>query len=217
MKLKKILLSVFSVVPLIVNFVFMFILPEQIPMHYGTDFKADRYGSKIEVWFLAAVILIMGIVFLIIARFMKEEVNKMLSLNCGLIMVVIFNILDYCLLYIWLSDINDLSVGFFRLDRITLLLVGIIAVTMGNLMPMSRRNSFIGVRTKWSQKNDYVWKKCQMFGGISTIVLGVICFILAFVYPNAMLMWFFFVIKAFTDVVYSYIAAKKDNHKWDKK
>ena len=79
MKLKKILLSVFSVVPLIVNFVFMFILPEQIPMHYGTDFKADRYGSKIEVWFLAAVILIMGIVFLIIARFMKEEVNKMLS------------------------------------------------------------------------------------------------------------------------------------------
>ena len=185
MKLKKILLSVFSVVPLIVNFVFMFILPEQIPMHYGTDFKADRYGSKIEVWFLAAVILIMGIVFLIIARFMKEEVNKMLSLNCGLIMVVIFNILDYCLLYIWSSDINDLSVGFFRLDRITLLLVGIIAVTMGNLMPMSRRNSFIGVRTKWSQKNDYVWKKCQMFGGISTIVLGVICFILAFVYPNA--------------------------------
>ena len=193
MKLKKILLSVFSVVPLIVNFVFMFILPEQIPMHYGTDFKADRYGSKIEVWFVAAVILIMGIVFLIIERFMKEEVNKMLSLNCGLIMVVIFNILDYCLLYIWSSDINDLSVGFFRLDRITLLLVGIIAVTMGNLMPMSRRNSFIGVRTKWSQKNDYVWKKCQMFGGISTIVLGVICFILAFVYPNAMLMWFFFV------------------------
>ena len=46
-------------------------------------------------------------------------------------------------------------------------------VVIGNLMPKLRKNSMIGLRTKWSMKNDTVWKKCQKIGGISFIIGGI--------------------------------------------
>ena len=41
-------------------------------------------------------------------------------------------------------------------------------------MPKLRRNSLIGLRTKWSMVNDVVWQKTQRFLGISSVALGLI-------------------------------------------
>ena len=41
-------------------------------------------------------------------------------------------------------------------------------------MPKVRMNSLVGLRTKWSMKNEQVWKKCQRFGGISLMITGIL-------------------------------------------
>ena len=52
--------------------------------------------------------------------------------------------------------------------------IGIFHVVSGNIMPKLRRNSLIGIRTKWSMVNDVVWQKTQRFMGISSVALGLI-------------------------------------------
>jgi uncharacterized membrane protein len=63
------------------------------------------------------------------------------------------------------------------INRIFCILLGISLVIIGNFMPKLRNNSIIGLRTPWSMKNDTVWKKSQLFGGISFIVCGVLMII----------------------------------------
>ena len=45
---------------------------------------------------------------------------------------------------------------------------------LGLVMPKLRRNSLMGLRTKWSLSSDEAWEKSQRFGGKSLAVTGVL-------------------------------------------
>lgn len=212
MKIKIILLLSIAVLPLIVSLIALAFLPEQIPAHYGADFTVDRYGSKIEVLIFPVAILVLSLVFLLPGIFMKNELNKKLTLDIGIAFILAFNALDYYILYIQSSSLSNINSGIFLIERIIMLIFGVLFIFIGNLMPMSRKNSFIGLRTKWSMSNDAVWKKCQLFGGASMMVLGIILFILAFLFPNVFLMIGLIIGIAVIDTIYSYVAAKNNNH-----
>ena len=213
MKLKRIMLCIFSVLPLAVSTVALFFLPDRIPAHYGQSFTVDRYGSKYEILIFPVIIIVVGMIILLTAKLINDEVNKKLTLNIGLALILFFNALDYFILFIQARALTDLSsIG---IERFLLLAFGILFIYMGNLMPMSKRNSLVGLRTKWSNKNDYVWKKCQIFGGVSLIIIGIVLSISAFVYPSIILMLILLMIFVVASVIYSYFAAKKDTHSAD--
>ncbi len=210
MKLKKSLLLIFTILPLLVAVIALFFLPDRIPAHYGPNFVVDRFGSKYEILILPLIILAMGAVFLITSFAIKQETALKVALNIELAFLLFFNALCYYLLYIQgkgLKFLRSETIGF---ERFLLLGFGIFFIYIGNLMPMVRKNSFIGLRTTWSKKNDTVWKKCQLFCGISMIATGVICLILAFVFPNLFLMVGVLIAVGVIDTVYSYFAAKRD-------
>ena len=211
MKIKILLLLSIAVLPLIVSLIALAFLPEQIPAHYGVDFTVDRYGSKFEALIFPITILILSLVFLLPGIFMKNELNKKLILDIGIALILAFNALDYYILYVQSSNLYSINSGVFAIERILLLILGVLFVFIGNMMPMSRKNSFIGLRTKWSMSNDAVWKKCQLFGGVSMMILGVTLFVLAFVFPNIFLMIGLILGVVVIDTIYSYIAANR-NH-----
>lgn len=213
MKIKKVLLITFAVSPLIVSLITLFFLPEEIPAHYGANFTVDRYGSKYEILIFPIEILIMSLIFLLPGIFMKNETNKRLTLNIGLALILVFNALEYYILFIQANNVTNINSGVFKIERILLLIFGVLFVFIGNLMPLSRMNSFVGLRTRWSMTNDTVWKKCQLFGGVSLIILGIILMVIAFVYPNIPLMIGLLIIVAITDTIYTYVAANKYGNK----
>ena len=213
MKIKKVLLMTFAVSPLIVSLITLFFLPEEIPAHYGANFTVDRYGSKYEILIFPIEILIMSLIFLLPGIFMKNETNKRLTLNIGLALILVFNALEYYILFIQANNVTNINSGVFKIERILLLVFGVLFVFIGNLMPLSRRNSFVGLRTRWSMTNDTVWKKCQLFGGVSLIILGIILMVIAFVYPNIPLMIGLLIIVAITDTIYTYVTANKYGNK----
>ena len=55
---------------------------------------------------------------------------------------------------------------------------------LGNIMPKVRRNSAIGVRTKWSVANDSVWQKTQRYGGRVMVAAGLAAIILSLFVPG---------------------------------
>lgn len=213
MKIKRILLLSFAVLPLIVSLIALIFLPEEIPAHYGADLTVDRYGSKFEILIFPFIILITGFIFLICAKFMKDESNQKITLNIGFAIILFFNALSDCLLYIQANNITDIQS--FGLNRFLLLAFGILFIFIGNIMPMTRRNSFVGLRTKWSRKNDWVWKKCQIFGGVTMMIAGIVCCIFAFVYPELYIMIAVILTVCLIDVVYTYFSAKNDVHEAD--
>ena len=209
MKIKKILLVSLAVLPLIISMISLIFLPEEIPAHYGANFTVDRYGSKFEILIFPIEILFMSFIFLLPGIFMDNEINKRLMLNIGIATILFLGVLDYYILFIQFNDIKDINSGAFGIERILILIFGMLFIFIGNLMPMSRRNSFVGFRTKWSMKNDVVWKKCQLFGGVSLIILGIVLLVIAFVFPKIFLMLGLLIGVAVIDTVYSYIVAKK--------
>ena len=52
-------------------------------------------------------------------------------------------------------------------------------------------------------------KKCQLFGGVSLIILGIVLLVIAFVFPKIFLMLGLLIGVAVIDTVYSYIVAEK--------
>ena len=215
MKIKRIVLLSFAVLPLIVSLIALIFLPQQIPAHYGSGFTVDRYGSKFEVLIFPIEILFFSLIFLLPGIFMQNENNKKLTLNFGIAIILVFNALDYYILYVQANNLTSINSEVFSIERILMLIFGVLFIFIGNLMPMSRRNSFVGLRTKWSMANDTVWKKCQLFGGVSMMILGVVLFIAAFVFPNIFLMMGLILSVVIIDTIYSYVAAKNDDHTAD--
>lgn len=209
MKIKKITLIALAILPLIVATVALCFLPDQIPAHFGADFAVDRYGSKYEIFIFPAEILFMSLIFLIAPIFIENEQNEKLLVNIGIGLTLAFNVLNYFFLYIQASNAENLNDGLFSIERILMLIFGVFFIFIGNLMPLARKNSLIGLRTKWSKYNDTVWKKSQIFGGLSLIVSGIILLILAFFFPDIFLMVSLLIVLAVVDTVYSYIAFKK--------
>ncbi len=172
-------LSLFSVT---VCVFFLTFLPDIIPVHYNASWLVDRYGSKYEMLFLPAITIVFSIFFGGLAKLQRKHQpqNEKLILLAGIPVVFILNLIQlFSLIQAWQisTQTHQLDVAAAFLTKGIYLLVALTLIWLGNLMPKARRNSFFGLRTTWSMKNDEVWQKCQRFGGYSMAVCGILLMI----------------------------------------
>ena len=81
---------------------------------------------------------------------------------------------------------------------------------LGNVMPKLKRNSLMGLRTKWSLSSDEAWRKSQRFGGITLAVTGILlAFGNVFLYPtwSLGLSTILIIVSVIISVIYSYRVA----------
>lgn len=86
------------------------------------------------------------------------------------------------------------------------LLMGLLALAIGNYLPKTRRNSTIGIKIKWTLENDENWNATHRFGGKVWTAAGV-GFLIAALLPEGISMVSAFVLIAVMVVlptVYSY-------------
>ena len=195
MKIKKILCYILTFLPLVVTMIALPFLPEQIPAHYGMDNQVTRWGSKYEALIVPAITIVFGIFMLMLTKYTAKKEkdgknNEKATLTAAIIALVIFNMLSFFFLYTDFNKIENLSLIPLNIDRLTFAGWGILMIILGNVMPKLRMNSIIGLRTKWSMKNETAWKKSQFCGGISFIAAGVIILIICILAKNIdYLMW----------------------------
>lgn len=219
MKAKKIILFVLMFLPLGLCLIALPFLPEQIPAHYGFNNQVDRWGSKYEVLIFPLITILFGIIMLIAAWYAskKEENGKNNENICfitGICCLALFNAMAAYFLYTDFNQVQNLSSTAIDINQLIFAIIGIFMIIIGNTMPKTRLNSIIGLRTKWSMKNETVWKKSQRFGGISFIAAGIIIFVISLLTRGftCMLISLSIVLAiSVIDVIYTYIAAKKTN------
>lgn len=218
MKNRKAVYYILMFLPLVLVLIALPFLPEQIPAHYGADGTVTRWGSKFETLIFPVVTIIFGAVMLVVAQAAgKNEEdgknNEKVTVIAGLASLAVFDVMTCFFLYTDFNQVEDLGDVPFGNSQILFTVFGAGMIVLGNVMPKLRMNSVAGLRTKWSMKNETVWKKCQRFGGISFIVGGICMIIACFLAEDdaclAVSLGILCVLIV-VDVWYTYLAAKED-------
>lgn len=179
MKNKKALYYFLMFLPLLITVVALPFLPEQIPAHYNFAGEIDRWGSKYESLFFPAATIGMGFFMLWMAKISSKSEdsgknNEKIVFYTGMGISVWFTIIHCHSIYTAFSLAENVTNTSADINQLVCIALGILLVLTGNVMPKLRNNSIIGLRTGWSTKNDTTWKKCQLFGGISFIIIGIL-------------------------------------------
>lgn len=153
-------------------------IPQTVPMHFGIDGKADRYGSKEElIWVVTAMsALAIGIYFLI--RFLPRiDPKKTARYSAGTFKKLSFSLIVF-FSALQLFIINAAISGSFAMSKFMLPLMGLFFIYLGNLMHSVKPNYFFGIRTPWALEDENTWRathqlasKLWLAGGLAITIL----------------------------------------------
>ena len=189
-KFKGIMITILAVLPMIYTAIAVFfILPDTVAAHFGIDGTPDRYGSKFEAFLFPAIILGIAVLYFFYRKFQQRsstEDNDRTARNLDildtviLIVMVLFNALCAFLLTIMkhpASMKNKENMIFVIISTV----MGVLFILLGNILPKTKPNSFVGVRMSWSTDSDEHWyitnRNCgiaMVLSGICTVIAGLI-------------------------------------------
>lgn len=174
MKGKYIVLYILTALSFAVTGVFLFLMPDAVPIHFNAEGTADSFGSKYTYLLLPLTILFMSTFFLLIAKHNRKKGDtgsEKVVLWSAIATVAFLNVLYGYSMYTAIPQSHEINVAD-SICNISAIGLGAVLMVIGNIMPKSKLNSLTGLRTVWSMKNEEVWRKSQRFGGISTVICG---------------------------------------------
>jgi uncharacterized membrane protein len=146
-------------------------VPESLPVHFGLDGTADRYGSKWEALLaMPSAVAVIGLIMAAIPAIDPRRNN--LAQSSGFYYAVwlgalaVLGVAHACLIATAMGA--DVNAG-----QIVGIAVGGLFVLLGNFMGKSRSNWFAGFRTPWTLSSDYSWQRTHRVTGWMLILTGV--------------------------------------------
>lgn len=226
--MKKKMMWIVSMTPLLVTSFLLQFLPEQMPMHHDLQGNVDRYGNKVEQLIFPIVILVVTGFWQLLIYYLEKKSKRVHSDKeakeaiqnsklLGIVAIgqaVIFSVMHFCILYgSYLGAVNHLEKAPIDIAKVSCFLLGVFFIVIGNFLPKAKNNSAVGVRTVWSAYNDNTWRKCNRFGAVALIfagVLTVVTTVFASGNTSTVLMLVYILTATIITIVYSKIAYDKE-------
>ena len=163
-------------------------LPDTVPVHFDAFGNPDRMGSKYELLLIpASLVFVLVLSEISVGFFTKKLGNsddeKQLSdaktnektLNLILTITSAFMAVINCgIIYTTFASLDSYELPEVDMIKFTFIIVGAMLIAMGNFMPKTRSNSLLGFRTKWSMYNDNTWRRSNLIGGYTMMIVGVL-------------------------------------------
>ena len=172
-------------------------LPDIVPVHFDAYGNPDREGSKYELLILPASLFLVWILGDKSVKFFtkntkaddeKQEndakinekaIDTTLTITCAIMAVINLGVI-----YTTFSHLESYSLPEIDIVKIVTILLGLMFIGVGNFMPRTRTNSFIGFRCKWTMYNDNTWRKSNLFTGIVMMIMGVLLVVEGFIFKG---------------------------------
>lgn len=153
-------------------------LPDVIPIQWGTGGEVTNWGEKYMDLVLA--ILPIGVLILMIITPYIDPKRENYKKHNHVYTMFIIGITLLLIACSWLSALAGLghNVNIHTLIPVTL---GILFVAFGNRIPQIRSNYFFGIKTPWTLANEDVWRKTHKMGGILFFIMGILFILSAFI------------------------------------
>lgn len=177
MKTKKILWIILMIAPLLMLLAVYGKLPAQVPMHWGIDGSVNRYGEKWELFPVAGLNILFGILMPLMAKIDPKRRNY--ARFQGTYDWMILWLLGFMTVMMGLTLAEAMEPGRFNMSKWVCAMVAILFISLGNMMPKVKRNYFTGVKTPWALSSDAVWNKTQRLGGKFFVFGGILMLICA--------------------------------------
>lgn len=182
-------------------------IPAQLPIRWNTAGEVDATAP----WFFWPLVN-MGFYFLLLIipqidpRKKNYEFFHTTYYKLRLILGLFFSTI--------LALIITSSLGFaINLNRLVLIGVILLLITLGNYMTTLRPNWFIGIRVPWTLESDTVWRKTHQLGGKLWFWMGLVLLILSFFLSNewlSKLIVGFAIVMAIIPIVYAYVLYQRE-------
>lgn len=221
-KCKQILILIAAVLPAVYTAVAVFfLLPDTVAAHFGVNGAPDRYGSKYEAFIFPGFLLALYIIYYLIRKFAlrsSTDENSRVKRNIDvldtivLITYLLFNAICVMLLFLMKNPgmMKDKSIVF----PVIATFIGIMFIVIGNIMPKTKPNSFVGMRMRFCMDTDEHWHIANRSSGIAMVISGIACIVSGFVWRSGS--WVIgmivsLIITQTVATVYSYVIIKKEN------
>ena len=175
-------------------------MPDQVPMHYDAVGNIDRWGSKYENLIFPLIILVMSLFWTLLISYYEKKAlretdekesagarsNAKVIGIASLCMAVMFTVMQGFILYgAYTEVVSGATTWSVDIGKVSVILMGIIFIVLGNFMTKTRINSTVGVRVSWSMYNDNTWRKSNRFGAFAIMIAGVVTIIMAVLLKNS--------------------------------
>lgn len=186
-------------------------LPDSMPVHWGLDGRPDGWGGRFQgAALLPCVALFLWGLAEALPRIdpRRENFAKMrgaydVTISATLTMLALLH-----------AAILATALGHaVPIGRLVPAAVGVLFITLGNLLPRARPNWWFGIRTPWTLSNDRVWARTHRVGGYFMVAAGLALLVAALALPPA---WSMAVILASAlvaglgSMVYSYLLWRRE-------
>ena len=191
--------AVLTLCAVIPGFVVYNKLPEKVATHFNMTNEPDSYMPKLAaIVVLPVVLAVMEIICCLITSTDKRTENsrKANTMVRFIIPVLAFAIEGMIILYA-LEKLTNVG-------AVTGLLISVLLIVIGNYMPKTRQNSFLGIKTPRTLSDERIWDKTHRFAGFVWTIGGIALlpvFLLGLYIPALILMSVFVMIP----VVYSFV------------
>lgn len=197
-----------TVVSLLLSLTVFSSLPEQIPAHWNVHGTVDRFAPKLTVFIFPGIIFLITILFQFMRRTDPNSDNydkfqREYHRYTFVIGLVFFAV-----------QIMTIAAAFrmdFNVNLIFCLGIGSLFIFIGNLLPKTKHNYFIGIRTPWTLADEQNWFRTHRIAGKIWVLGGLIVALTALA-PESFQVPVFLTILAVmvvTPFVYSYTDFRK--------
>lgn len=180
-----ILTSVIILLPVLAGILLWDRLPEQMATHWGGNGEADGWSSRpVAVFGLPLFLLAihwMGVWLTGQDRRNRNQNEKILQMMFWIAPVIsLFG----------MGGTYAAALGqSLRIDRLALLLLGIVFTIIGNYLPKCRQNYTIGIKIIWTLSDEENWNATHRLAGKLWVIGGLVLIVAAFLPGN----WHIFV------------------------
>ena len=220
-RFKKIMIIILAVLPTIYSAIAVFfILPDTVAAHFGIDGTPDRYGSKYEAFLFPAIILVIALLYFLFRKFQQKsstDENERTARNLDILdtVIMIVMVLFNALCVFFLTMMKNPATMKNKENMIFVIIscvMGVLFILLGNILPKTKPNSFIGVRLSWSMDSDEHWYITNRNCGIAMVLSGICTVIAGLIVRNGTyIIYMILALILFLTVatIYSYVIIKK--------
>lgn len=218
---KKIIIIILAVLPTIYSAIAVFfILPDTVAAHFGIDGTPDRYGSKYEALLFPAIILVIALLYFLFRKFQQKsstDENERTARNLDILdtVILIVMVLFNALCVFFLTMMKNPATMKNKENMIFVIIscvIGVLFILLGNILPKTKPNSFIGVRMSWCMDSDEHWYITNRNCGIAMVLSGICTVIAGLIVRNGTyIIYMILSLILFLTVatIYSYVIIKK--------
>lgn len=187
MTAKRMFIWLIALIPMLMTLVLLPSMADTVPAHYGIDGMVDRYDSKYTMlifpFIIIVVVAVRDLVPQRIGRDDDQRANMLVLDKLLLPVVVVLAALNALTLWLATGQVQNIYTTGVPVPQLILAAISLLFVFIGNLLPKTKPNWYIGIRVPWTVNDPLVWHKTHRWAGILMTAWGIIALCVTVLIP----------------------------------